>query len=198
MTLLGLTGGVGMGKSTAAGFFQECGVRLVDTDQIARELVQPGQPALNEIRMTFGNDLVSSDGQLRRDNLANLVFENSSARKQLEQILHPRIRKRWLAQVEKWRTENCTAAVVVIPLLYETDAATHFNKVICVACSEPSRHERLRARGWTDRQIQARIAAQLPVTDKIARADFVIWSEGALENHRCQVDCILERVAAFA
>jgi dephospho-CoA kinase len=198
MTLLGLTGGVGMGKSTAAGFFHERGARLVDTDQIARELVLPGQPALSEIRMAFGNDLISPEGQLRRDKLANIVFEDSSARKKLEQILHPRIRERWLAQVEIWRNENCSVAIVVIPLLYETDAATHFDKVVCVACSEPSRHERLLARGWTQHQIEARIAAQLPVTDKMARADFVIWSEGDLENHRRQVDCILDRIATFA
>jgi dephospho-CoA kinase len=195
MILLGLTGGVGMGKSTAAAFFQKRGARIVDTDQLAHELVQPGQHALDEIRSVFGEKIIAPDGQLRRHELASVVFEDAAARKKLEEILHPPIRRRWLAQVETWKREHCSTAIVVIPLLFETGAASHFDKVICVACSEISRHERLLGRGWTNRQIEARISAQMPVTEKLARADFVIWSEGALENHSRQVDCILERAA---
>jgi dephospho-CoA kinase len=198
MTLLGLTGGVGMGKSTAAKFFQKHGARIVDTDHLARELVQPGQPALGEIRGVFGDKIISSDGQLRRDELANVVFKDAVARNKLEAILHPRIRERWLAQIETWKSQNCHVAIVVIPLLYETGAATHFNKVICVACSENSRRERLLARGWTPPQIQARIAAQMPVSEKISRADLVIWTEGDLENHSRQVDSILDRIATIS
>jgi len=194
MKLLGLTGGVGMGKSTAAAFFQQRGARIVDTDELARELVQPGQPALDEIRTVFGDRIVSPDGQLRRDELASVVFADTVARKKLERILHPRIRERWLAQVQSWRNENYPVAVVVIPLLYETRAESHFDNVICVACSESSRRERLLARGWNMAQIEARIAAQMSVGEKIARADFVVWSEGAVENHSRQVECILNRL----
>lgn len=191
MKLIGLTGGVGMGKSTAAAFFQQRGARIVDTDQLARELVQRGQPALAEIRSVFGHKVISQDGQLRRDELANIVFEDPAARQKLEEILHPRIRQRWLAQVDAWKHEKFPIAIVVIPLLYETRAESHFDNVVCVACSENSRHERLLARGWANRQIEARIAAQMPVTEKLARADFVIWSEGLLENHSRQIDTIL-------
>ncbi|HEV2328995.1 MAG TPA: dephospho-CoA kinase, partial [Verrucomicrobiae bacterium] len=156
MKLIGLTGGVGMGKSTAAAFFEKRGARVVDTDQLARELVQPGQPALAEIRTAFGDRVFSQDGQLRRDGLAHIVFEDALARQKLEEILHPKIRQRWLAQVETWKRENCSVAIVVIPLLYETRAESHFEKVVCVGCSENARHERLQARGWTDQQIEAR------------------------------------------
>ena len=194
MKLCGLTGGVGMGKSTAAAFLEARGAKIVDTDRLAHELVEPGQPALAEIQKVFGNKVISSEGFLRRDELANIVFSDPMERKKLEAILHPPIRKRWLAQVEKWRNEDCPVAVVVIPLLFETQAEAHFDKIICVACQEPSRRKRLCARGWTDQQIQGRIAAQMPVTDKIARADFVIWTEGDLDSHSRQVDCILDRV----
>jgi len=194
MKLLGLTGGVGMGKSTAAAFFQQRGAKIVDTDHLARELANPGQPAFDEIRAAFGESIIAPDGQLRRDQLAGIVFEDPVARKKLENILHPRIRARWLAHVESWKSENSPIALVVIPLLFETDAASHFDKVICVACSETARHERLAARGWTARQIEARIAAQMPVTEKIARAHFVIWTEGAIENHSCQIGCILNSI----
>ncbi len=196
MKLCGLTGGVGMGKSTAAAFLQKRGARIVDTDQVARELVQLGQPALAEIQAAFGPKIIAPDGQLRRDELARIVFEDAAARKKLEDILHPRIRERWLAQIQKWRGENGPLGVVVIPLLFETHAESHFDKVICVACSENSRRERLKARGWTPGQIEGRIAAQMPITEKIARANFVIWSEGGIENHSRQVDCILGQVAA--
>jgi dephospho-CoA kinase len=194
MKLCGLTGGVGMGKSTAAGFLLQHGARVVDTDEIARELVQPGQPALAEIADVFGRQLLAADGTLKRDELARLVFADALARKQLEAILHPRIRQCWLAQVESWRKENCAFAVVVIPLLFETRAESSFEKIICVACSSAAQRARLAARGWTPAQIRQRIAAQLPVEQKLARSHFVIWSEGLPEVHRRQVAEILRKM----
>ena len=184
-----------MGKSTTAAFLLARGARIVDTDYLARELTRPGQPALAEIQNTFGHEIVSADGSLRRDELANIVFVDPVARKKLEAILHPRIRERWLAQIETWRTENAPLGVVVIPLLYETQAETWFDRIVCVGCSENSRHERLLARGWAPEQIHGRIAAQMPVAEKIARAHFVIWTEGEMENHSRQVDGILGRMA---
>jgi dephospho-CoA kinase len=191
MKVCGLTGGLGMGKTTAARFLQERGAQIVDTDELARQLVQPGQPALPEIQSVFGKNIVAPDGQLRRNELARIVFADAAARKKLEAILHPRIQERWLAQLETWRGENRALAVVVIPLLFETRAESHFDKIICVACSAPTQRERLLARGWTSEQIEQRIAAQMPVEQKIARADFVIWTEGALDAHARQLDRIL-------
>jgi dephospho-CoA kinase len=194
MKILGLTGGVGMGKSTAAGFFLLHGVRVADTDEIARQLVQPGQPALAEIRAAFGKTLLAPDGTLRRDELARIVFASEADRKKLEAILHPRIRERWLAQLETWRTEGCPLALVVIPLLFETGAESHFDKIICAACSPAAQHERLAARGWSAEQIRQRIAAQLPVEQKIARSHYVLWTEGAPASHARQVERILGRI----
>jgi dephospho-CoA kinase len=201
MMIFGLTGGLGMGKTTAARFLQERGAQIVDTDELARQLVQPGQPALSEIQAVFGKNIVAPDGQLRRDELARIVFADAAARKKLEAILHPRIQEHWLAQLETWRAapkrsdggrkENRALAVVVIPLLFETRAESHFDKIICVACSAAVQRERLLARGWTPEQIEQRIAAQMPVEQKIARADFVIWTEGALDAHARQLDRIL-------
>ena len=194
MKLCGLTGGVGMGKSTAAGFFLQHGARVVDTDDLARDLVQPGQPALAEIQREFGNDLVAADGQLKREELARLVFADAVARKKLEALLHPRIRQRWQAQVQAWRAEGCPVALVAIPLLFETGAESHFDKVICVACSPAGQHERLQARGWAADQIRGRIAAQWPVEHKMARSHFVIWTEGALDSHRRQAGEIFKKL----
>jgi dephospho-CoA kinase len=192
MKLCGLTGGVGMGKSTAAGFLLQLGARVVDTDEIAHNLVRPGQPALAEIQKEFGAEIVSAAGELRRDQLARIVFKDAAARKKLEGILHPRIRESWQAQVQIWRNENCPLAAVVIPLLFETQAENNFDQIICVACSPKSQTERLRSRGWTSEQIQQRIAAQMPVEYKIARSNFVVWTEGTTEVHRQQLSEILK------
>ena len=135
MKVLGLTGGVGMGKSTAAGFLLAQGVRVVDTDDLAHQLVQSGQPALVEITKTFGEEMLSAAGELNRAKLAARVFADPVARRQLEAILHPRIREAWLRQLKNWRADNCPLAVVVIPLLFETAAENHFEKIICVASS---------------------------------------------------------------
>ena len=194
MKLCGLTGGVGMGKSTGAAFFSQAGARVVDTDEIARQLVQPGQPALAEIQTAFGNNLLAADGTLKRAELARLVFADAAARQTLEAVLHPRIRATWLAQVEVWRQENCPLGIVVIPLLFETAAESHFEKIICAACSPVTQHARLTARGWSPGEIRQRIAAQLPVEQKIARAHFVLWTEGEMTAHAGQVARILKRI----
>jgi dephospho-CoA kinase len=194
MKVCGLTGGLGMGKSTAAEFLRARRVPVVDTDELARQLVQPGRPALTEIQTEFGKKVIAPDGRLRRDELAQIVFADPAARKKLEAILHPRIRERWLAQIETWRGENHPLAVVVIPLLFETQAESLFNKIICVACSAAAQQERLRARGWTPEQIQQRLDAQWPVDQKIARADFVVWTDGPLAVHAQQIEQVLQKL----
>jgi dephospho-CoA kinase len=204
MKVLGLTGGIGMGKSTAAVFFLQAGARVIDTDELARELVRPGQPALAEIQNQFGKNLVTADGRLRRDELARIVFADAAARKKLESVLHPKIRARWLAQIETWRAapkqsdggrnENHKLAVVVIPLLYETQAESQFDKIICVACSAANQQKRLLERGWNLEQINQRIAAQMPVDQKIARSDFVVWTDGDLDSHAQQLERIFSRL----
>ncbi len=187
MKLCGLTGGIGMGKSTAAGFFLAHGARLADTDQIARDLVQPGCPALAEIQQAFGPDVLNPAGELRRDELARIIFATHAARKKLESILHPRIREGWLARVEAWRAENVAVAFVVIPLLFETQAEGHFDRIVCVACSNVAQRERLLARGMPPEQIRQRIAAQTPIDQKLARSHYVVWTEGEVDVHRRQV-----------
>ena len=194
MKVCGLTGGLGMGKSTAAEFLRARRVPVVDADELARQLVQPGRPALAEIQAEFGIQVIAPDGRLRRDELARAVFADAMARNKLEAILHPRIRECWLAQIEAWRGEKHPLALVVIPLLFETRAESHFSKIICVACSAPAQRERLLARGWKPDQIGQRLAAQWPVEQKIARADFIVWTDGPLDTHARQLDQILTRL----
>jgi dephospho-CoA kinase len=189
--LFGITGGVGMGKSTAGQLLRQRGVEVADTDLIARQLTGRGQPALQEIVQRFGPPVLSADGQLNRAELAGMVFAEAGARADLEAILHPRIRAVWEAEAQGWRAAGRGVGAILIPLLFETGAAARFDAVICVACSEASQWQRLRQRGWSDGQIRQRLAAQWPVERKIARADFVVWTDTNLETHAAQLERVV-------
>ena len=195
MKVLGLTGGIGMGKSMSAQVLRTCGVAVVDTDDLARQVVEPGQPGLAEVREAFGAEIVGSDGQLRRDELARRVFADAAARTRLEDILHPRIHALWQAQVETWRAEGRPLAVVVIPLLFETRAEAELDATICVACSAATQAERLSGRGWPPEQVRQRLQAQWPIEQKIAKADYLVWTEASLDVHAAQVERILRLLA---
>lgn len=194
MRLLGITGGIGMGKSAAASLLASRGVPVVDTDDLARQLVMPGSDALAEIHGVFGPDCIGPDGTLERRWLAQRVFTDPAARGLLEQILHPRIAAAWRAEVQRWRQEGRTTGAVVIPLLFEKDYGAEFDAVVCVACSRGTQRHRLRERGWSDEQIDARNAAQLAVPEKVSRSRFVVWTEGSLDAHRGQWRRVLERI----
>jgi dephospho-CoA kinase len=196
--LFGITGGVGMGKSTAGLLLGRRGVEVADTDELSRQLTEPGQPALREISQRFGSQVLSPDGQLDRPGLARVVFADVGARADLEAILHPRIRAAWQALAEGWRAAGRPCGAILIPLLFETEAAPRFDAVICVACSEASQWQRLRLRGWTDGQIRRRLAAQWPVERKIARSDFVVWTDTVLEVHAAQLERVLELTSSAA
>jgi dephospho-CoA kinase len=180
-----------MGKSTSGRLLQERGVPVVDTDMLAHQVVEPGQPALNEIKETFGQEFISAQGRLCRGELARKVFADMGALKKLEGILHPRIRELWQAQVRTWREEGRSVAAVIIPLLFETAASSHFDSVVCVACSRDSQLHRLRGRNWDAEQIENRNRSQWPVERKMEQANYVIWTEGSVETHAEQLRRII-------
>jgi dephospho-CoA kinase len=196
--LLGITGGIAMGKSVAARFLRQSGLDVADTDQIAHQLTEPGQPALLEIATRFGSSFLSPDGRLNRPELARLVFSDPAARAALQAILHPRIRALWLAQAQSWRAAGRACGVVVIPLLFETGAEKELDAVVCLACSQASQWQRLRQRGWSDDHIRQRIAAQWPVETKMARSDFVVWTDAPLDVSGAQLERVLMRLTSSA
>ena len=179
--VLGLTGGVGMGKSTAARLLKKVGLPVVDSDDLAREAVHPGTEGLAEIADEFGEGFLKADGSLDRDKMASKVFQDEAARKRLEAIIHPRVRIVWEKQIDQWREQKRPVGVVVIPLLFEVDLQDSFDAVLCVACTANTQRARLRERNWNDAQITARIAAQMDIAQKMDLADHVLWNEGAPE-----------------
>ena len=191
MTVLGITGGIGMGKTTSGELLRQQDVPVVDTDVLAREVVEPGEPALDEIVAAFGKAVLDDKGRLNRGEVARRVFGNPAERERLEAILHPRIRERWQAQVLAWRTQGHKVAAVIIPLLFETAGDEDCDATLCVACTPQAQRARLLARGWTAEQIAQRLAAQWPANRKVEAADFLVWTEGSLDVHREQLEKVV-------
>ena len=191
MIRIGVTGGIGMGKSSASEFLAHRGVPIIDSDILAREMVKPGSQALLEIHATFGPGMLTPQGELDRTTLAAKIFGDEEARKKLESILHPRIRSAWSEQIRMLAEEGrATTAAVVIPLLFETGAQASFDKIICVASSAGTQKKRLLQRGLSEVQIQARNAAQWPVSKKMDLSDFVLWNDGSLDVLGQQIDLV--------
>jgi dephospho-CoA kinase len=195
MMVLGVTGGIGMGKSVCGDLLRARGLPAIDTDDLARELVAPGKPAFQEVVQAFGPGILDPACGLDRQRLARLVFGNESDRKRLEAILHPRIRECWIQQVSQWKAQGHKLGAVIIPLLFETGAQQDLDATLCVACSEGTQKNRLRERGWSAEHIQRRLSAQWPAARKMELSSFVIWSEGSLQLHRDQLERI---VSGFA
>lgn len=188
---IGLTGGIASGKSTVADLFAEHDVPIIDTDVIARQLVQPGMPALDEIRTAFGDAVFDSQGQLDRASMREVVFSDASRREQLESILHPRIRDEAIAQ--SGATDG-PYQIIVVPLLVESPMRDLMDRVLVVDCDEETQLNRLLARD-AENEDQARriLAAQASRADRLGIADDVISNDGDLETTRQQVDALHEK-----
>ena len=198
MKVLGLTGGIGSGKSMVARMFAQLGADVIDADQLAREVVEPGQPALEEIAAAFGHDILLPDGRLNRSKLAGIIFADVDGRARLNAITHPRIRKRIDAEIAA-RRSGSGVLIVDIPLLYENARAATVETVIVVWVDSETQLRRLQERdGLTLEQARQRIAAQMPLDEKRARADLVIDNSGSRANTRRQVEAIYGRYVPTA
>ena len=196
MLRIGLTGGIGSGKSTVSRLLAERGAVVVDADRTAREVVEPGSPALEEIRERFGAAVIGADGCLDRAALGAVVFADPQRRRDLERITHPRIRARTRELVEAAPAE----AVVVhdIPLLVETRAAPGYHLVVVVDVADEERVRRLvGSRGMPEDDARARIANQASRDERLAVADVVVDNNGPLEDLVPQVDRLWRRLAEF-
>ena len=197
MFAVGLTGGIGSGKSTVADCFAALGVPVIDTDVIARELTAPGGAALEAIRAAFGATVMQADGTLDRAVLRRRVFADSAARHQLEAILHPRIRQ---GVAQKLATLTAPYALIVIPLLVETgDYRDVLNRVLVVDCPEAVQIARVMARsGLAHGEIKAILAAQAGRAERLAVADDIIVNTVSLEALRAEVAALHQRYLALA
>jgi dephospho-CoA kinase len=193
---VGLTGGIASGKSTAAGFFGALGVPILDSDQVAREVVEPGQPPLERLVERFGRSILTPDGHLDRPALRDIVFSDPKARADLEALTHPAIG----AAMEARSTEaGGPYQILVIPLLVEKNLRSHVDRVLVVDCDEQLQLRRLRARdGSTAEQARAILDAQAPRAARLKAADDVITNDADVGSVQKQVATLHSRYLELA
>jgi dephospho-CoA kinase len=194
MVRAALTGGIATGKSFCLAAFAELGAATVDADLLARDAVAPGTPGLERVRERFGDSIIRPDGTLDRPALGRIVFGDRAARADLESIIHPEVYRRireWSANVPA----GTRVAIADIPLLFETGQQHQFDRVIVCACEPGEQIRRIMNRdGLTAPEARARLAAQWPIDDKVARADFVIRTDGSFEETRQQVRAVFNQL----
>ncbi|WP_010323298.1 dephospho-CoA kinase [Marinobacterium stanieri] len=183
MLVAGLTGGIGCGKSTASECFIALGVPLIDADQVARQVVEPGSEALGKIAAHFGDQLIQADGTLNRPALRRIVFDNERERNWLEALLHPLIRDRILDTLEQLDQDGHSYAILASPLLLETDQHLLISRVIVVDVPESTQIERTMQRdGMEEAQVRQILAAQMDRNERLKLADFVLDNNGSPEQ----------------
>jgi dephospho-CoA kinase len=186
--LVGLTGGIGSGKSTVADLLALHGAVVIDADELARRAVDPGTPGLASVVERFGPQVLSSDGGLDRQALARIAFGAETARRELEAIVHPEVARLFAEAVEPYRATD-RVVVYSVPLLVESHLGDAFDIVVIVSAAEATRVTRLiRARGMSEEDIRARMRAQAPDEQREAAADLVIRNDGSLEELGGEVD----------
>jgi dephospho-CoA kinase len=194
--LVGLTGGIGSGKSTVARLLEKRGAVVFDADLLAREAVAPGTPGHAAVIERFGADVLAPGGELDREALASIVFADPSARRDLEQIVHPEVRRLFAEGSEAYRDTD-RVVVFSAPLLVESGMHTAFEILVVVSATVATQIERLmRQRGMSEASIRARIDAQAPLEDKAAVADFIVDNEGTLDELESQVERLWNDLAA--
>lgn len=195
MLKVALTGGIATGKSYVLDQFRCLGVPCLDADSLAHGVMAPGTEATAAIAARFGADVLAPDGSIDRTRLGPVVFADPAARRELEAIVHPAVYRAIAAGLRAFELVGALPiAVVDVPLLFETGHAGEFDRVVVTACAEDTQIARLLARGLTEAEARQRLAAQLPTPEKVAKADYVIRTDGTFEETNVQVGEILRNL----
>lgn len=196
MKWIGLTGGIGSGKSTVAKMLTDAGYTLVDADRIAHEIVEKGTPGLKAVVRGFGPQVLTQGGELDRPKLGRMVFGDPIALQKLESILHPLIRQRVADTQAQLKDQGVVIAFYDVPLLFEKNMQEQFAAVVVVDCTPEQQFQRTKKRSpsLTDDEIQMRLASQFPLLKKTEQADFVVHNDGNLTQLKVEV----EQLIAFA
>jgi dephospho-CoA kinase len=189
----GLTGGLGTGKSTVAALMRGHGIPVIDADRLAREVVEKGSIGLERVVQAFGPGVLNSQGQLDRSKIAEIVFSSPQKLMQLESIIHPLVQESVQQQKSWLKDQDCPWAVYDVPLLFEKNLIKQFDGIITVTASESQQYERIKKRnGWNDEEIRKRLAAQVPLSEKIKQSDFIIENQGSLQELEKKVASLVQ------
>ena len=191
MLRVALTGGIGTGKSVALARFAELGTPVVEADVLAHDVIAVGTPGAAAVRLRFGDGVIGPDGRVDRVRLGALIFEDSEARRDLEAIVHPAVYR----AIDEWMRAQAASgarmAIAEIPLLFETGHEGDFSCVVVTACGSDEQVRRAMVRSnLREAEVRRRIAAQGPLDDKVRRADYVIWTDGTVEETRVRAAAV--------
>jgi dephospho-CoA kinase len=193
--LAGLTGGIACGKSTVASMLRRFGAHVIDADKLAREVVEPGEPAWEEIVNKFGPDILHPDRTLDRKKLRSIVFNNPAARQELETITHPKIRRLAEQRIQQLAQSGAQLIVYEAPLFFEAKVHHWLRPVILVACDPATQRRRLQERDHlNNEEIERHLQAQMSLEEKRRLADLVIENNGSLEELEQQVKIVIEKL----
>lgn len=196
--IIGLTGSIASGKSTVSSMLQDMGYPIIDADQVAREVVEPGSETLKEIAQAFGDNILLPDGSMDRVKVGELIFNDPLSRKKLNDIIHPAIRMEMLRQRSELLSTGHEVIIMDIPLLFESRLQHFVDKILVVSVTEENQLKRLIERNnFTVQEARARIASQLPMSVKEEGADAVIYNNGSLEETNGQLNRILDQWGAL-
>lgn len=200
MLKVGLTGGIASGKSTVSEIFASLGAKILDADEVAREVLLPGQPGWTRLRQVFGRDFFNSDGTVRRKKLRKLVFADPEKRKQLNAIVHPEVMREINRRAETLSSSIKAGVLLVdVPLLLEVGVANRFDKVVVVYASKSVQIKRLMQRdGISEEEAKQALKAQMVLKKKVEQADYVIDNNGGLEETRIQVKQVWDELVELA
>lgn len=199
MLKVGLTGGIASGKSTVSTILEELGGHVIDADTITHELLGPGQQVSEAVVREFGDGIVGQDGRIDRRLLGAIVFDDPRRRAVLNALIHPEVARRqeeFLARVA--REDPRGVAIVDASLMIETGSYTRYERIVVVSCPEHEQRRRLRDRGLSADQIDARLRAQMPLADKVRYADYVIDNSGSIDDTRRQVREVWDELSLLA
>jgi len=189
--VIGLTGNIGSGKSTASKIFEELGFKTIDSDKLVRQLLEDDAAIIVSIKNRFGDAVLNPDGSVNRKALASIVFSNKAELEWLENLLHPPVIKAFQAQIKE---DPAGDWVVEIPLLFEKKLEKYFDYTLCLSSTIERQLERLKQQGFTQKEIESRLACQLPLEEKEKRADFVISNYTTIDILREQITSLVQEL----
>lgn len=195
MFKLGLTGGIATGKTTISNYLKTKGIPVLDADEYARKVVEPGTPGLTDIVNTFGKQVLQSDGSLNRKLLGQIIFNDMTARQKLNGITHPRIQQMMTDELQKLAKGKTPLVILDIPLLLENHNIAGADAIMVVTVPESIQLNRLMQRNnLTKEEAQRRIDAQMPLSEKEKLADFIVDNSGTIANTLTQVDKVIQNI----